>query len=103
MTQEAQFETVDLDEPIQRGDNLITRITLRRPQAGELRGISLLAVMQMDTNTLITLLPRISDPVLTTPELTRMNLADIVQLATVVANFHVPKKLQEQHGLMTPS
>lgn len=33
--------TVDLDTPIARGDQVIATITLRRPKAGELRGISL--------------------------------------------------------------
>ena len=36
--------TVILDEPLQRGDTVITEIQLRKPKAGELRGVSLVDV-----------------------------------------------------------
>ena len=33
--------TVQLDTPIKRGDGHITSVTLRKPNSGELRGVSL--------------------------------------------------------------
>lgn len=97
------FATVDLEEPINRGDTTITSITLRRPNAGELRGLSVIDLVQMKTDALFALLPRISDPMLTPADLNSMNPADFMQLGTSVAQFHVPKKLQGVIGMMTPS
>jgi len=39
---------VDLTEPIKRGDNIIERVYLRRPQAGEMRGISIVDLCRME-------------------------------------------------------
>ncbi len=38
--------TVALDTPIKRGNGLITEVTLRKPSAGELRGVSLAELLQ---------------------------------------------------------
>ncbi len=84
-------ETITLDSPIQRGDQQITAVTLRKPMAGELRGVNLMAVMQMDVAAAITLLPRITSPSLTTQEVERMDPADLVQLTSTVTGFLLPK------------
>lgn len=84
-------ETITLDTPIQRGEQTITRIELRKPMAGELRGINLMALMQMDVSASITLLPRISTPALTTQDVERMDPADLLQLSTTVTGFLLPK------------
>lgn len=84
-------ETITLDSPIQRGDQAITAITLRKPMAGELRGVNLMAVMQMDVAAAITLLPRITAPSLTTQEVERLDPADLLQLTSTVTGFLLPK------------
>lgn len=84
-------ETITLDHPIQRGDQQITAITLRKPMAGELRGVNLMAVMQMDVAAAITLLPRITSPSLTTQEVERLDPADLLQLTSTVTSFLLPK------------
>ena len=89
-------ETVTLDSPIQRGDQTITAVTLRRPTAGELRGLSLTSLLQMEVDTLQKVLPRITSPILTEPDVAKMDPADLVQLGAKVAGFLVPKdKLPE--------
>lgn len=84
-------ETVELDTPIIRGDQTITSLTVRKPFAGELRGANLMALMQMDVQAAITVLPRITTPALTTQDVERMDVADLLQLASVVTGFLLPK------------
>ena len=55
--------TVQLDTPIKRGDGQITSVTLRKPNAGELRGVSLAELLQMKVDALQAVLPRITNPI----------------------------------------
>ena len=55
-------KTMTLDVPIQRGDQTITRVQVRKPNAGALRGLSLVEVLQMNVTALQTLLPRVTEP-----------------------------------------
>lgn len=84
-------ETIPLDTPIARGDTKIESVTLRKPTSGELRGVSLTAVLQMDVDALTVVLPRISSPTLLKQDVTAMDPADLVQLGSAVAGFLLPK------------
>ncbi len=79
--------TIKLNKPIKRGDKEITEISLREPTAGELRGIKLLDVMQMDAGAYAELLPRIGDPVLTKAEFNQLSLSDLTQVMGTVAQM----------------
>jgi hypothetical protein len=84
--------TVTLDEPIKRGDQVITSINLRRPKAGELRGIDLAALTQKaDYGAMELLLPRISSPTLTRADVAALDPSDFVQLAAEVVLFFAPR------------
>ena len=83
--------TVTLDEPIQRVQTIIKEITLRKPVSGELRGISLHALAELDVIALQKVLPRITAPALTEPEIARMAPSDLMQLGVKVAVFLLPK------------
>lgn len=93
MTQPAQaanrptFTTAALDDGIVRGDDIIRSLTLRRPNAGELRGLALQDVMRADVGAMITLIPRISDPTLMTAEVEAMSASDFAEVAGAVAGF----------------
>ena len=86
-------KTVTLDQAIQRGDTTITEIQLRKPKAGEMRGLNMTDVVQMDVNALTKLLPRITAPILTEAEIGNMDPADLMQLGSEVSTFLVPKKM----------
>lgn len=86
---------VELDTPITRKSGDITDITLRKPKAGELRGLNLTDILQMDVNALGKLLPRISQPMLTEAEVQNLDPADLVQLGGEVAGFLVPKRMKD--------
>lgn len=79
--------TITLDTPIQRGSQIVSQVTLRRPLAGELRGLSLASLLQLDVSNLQMLLPRITSPMLTRAEIDQLDPADLVQLGTEVTGF----------------
>lgn len=85
------MKTITLDTPIKRGETEITAISLRKPAAGELRGVNLTDLLQMDVIAVTKVLPRISDPTLTEAEVSSLDPADFTQLASEVAGFLLPK------------
>lgn len=85
-------DPIVLDEPIKRGEQTLSEITLRKPKSGELRGVSLADVLQMQTDALITLIPRLSTPSLTAVEVRQMDPADLVQCGGEIAGFLLTKR-----------
>lgn len=82
---------VELDTPILRGKTEVTSVTVRKTQAGALRGIRLQALMDMDVNAMMVVLPRVTTPALTTPEINEMDPADLLSLSVEVVSFLLPK------------
>jgi len=87
--------TILLETPIARGEQLITSLALRKPDAGTLRGVKLADLLQMDVAALITLLPRITTPTLTNADAARLDPVDLVTIATQVGNFFLTKEQRE--------
>ena len=81
---------ITLDNPVKRGEQVIEQVTLMKPSAGTLRGVSLAAVAQSEVDALIKVLPRMTYPALTAQELTAMNLPDMLSLAAKVIGFLSP-------------
>lgn len=79
--------TINLDQPIKRDGQVINSIVLRKPAAGELRGLLLLNVLNMDVDTLATLIPRISSPTIHKPEALAMDPADLLAAGIEIAGF----------------
>lgn len=86
---------VTLSKPIKRGETEIAEITLHEPNAGVLRGISLGQVLDMTTDAIVKLVPRISDPKLTEPEMQKLCLRDLAMLGGAVANFFLTDEERE--------
>ncbi|MEO6921381.1 MAG: phage tail assembly protein [Collimonas sp.] len=84
-------KSIMLDEPIKRGDSFISEVTIRRPKAGELRGISLMDLGNLSVAALQTVLPRITQPTLTAHEVAGMDPADLTEIGAEVAVFLVKK------------
>ena len=89
-----QFEHT-LETPIHRGEQTIDRITLRKPSVQTLRGLSLGALVQMDIDSVIKLLPRISTPTLTSAEIERLDPADILSICGGVSSFFLTRAQRE--------
>ena len=86
---------IALDAPIQRNGQTITHVQVRKPNAGALRGLSLVEVLQMNVTALQTLLPRVTEPPLLKQEVAALDPADLVSLGTEVVGFLVPKAQRE--------
>lgn len=91
---------IELDIPIERGEQSITHLTLRKPKAGELRGVNLLDLMQMNTNVLTKVLPRITQPSLTEADIGKLDPADLTACAIQVACFLVQKSAKTDASLV---
>lgn len=85
------ISTVTLDTPIVSGETTITQVQVRKPQAGELRGLSLSALLNLDYAALETLLPRITIPTLHKAQIIAMDPSDFTQLGSEVMDFLLPK------------
>lgn len=89
----ADFVSVSLDKPLARGNTTISTVTIRRPNSGALRGLSLMDVATMNVTALQKLLPRITDPALTEIEIaTVVDVADLTAMGVEVAGFLVRKQ-----------
>lgn len=84
---------IALQAPILRGETSIAAITLRKPAAGELRGVVLSDLIRMESTAVMTVLPRITDPALTAPEVASMDPADLMACAMEISSFLLPKSL----------
>lgn len=82
---------ITLDTPLKRGDQTIDKILLRKPQSGELRGLKLTDVMQMDVSAMTVLLPRITSPTLTPQDVAALDPADLLSLSSEVSGFFLSK------------
>lgn len=82
---------VTLDKSLQRGEQTIGMIHLRKPEGGALRGVSLLDLIQMNTDAVKKVLPRISDPILTAADCEALDPADLFECAAEIAGFLLKK------------
>lgn len=96
----ADDNTVVLDSPIRRGVTTIDSITLRKPSSGELRGVSLVELLQMDVASLIKVVPRISSPTLTAIEVSGMDPADLLALSSKISGFLLQKSAKTDASLV---
>ncbi|MFY2089915.1 phage tail assembly protein [Achromobacter xylosoxidans] len=85
------LKSVDLDEPIKRASGEITRVLIRKPKAGALRGVNLMALVQVDVQALRTVLPRVCDPILTPAEIGELDPADLLNVGAALASFFMSK------------
>ncbi|MFY3303594.1 phage tail assembly protein [Achromobacter xylosoxidans] len=87
----SDVQVVVLDYPIKRSTGDVTQLTIRKPKAGALRGVTLMAVAQIDVKALEIVLPRICDPILAPGEIINMDPADLMSVGATVASFFLSK------------
>lgn len=92
-------DTITLDEPLKRGEQTITSVSVRKPASGELRGVALSDLLNLEVNAVIKILPRVTSPSLTEQEVARLDPADLVQLGSKVAGFLLPKSVKAEASL----
>lgn len=86
--------TVPLDEPVVRGDQKISSVELQRPMGAALLGLSMRDIMDLDAGTMHRLLPRITIPQLTTPEVMGLDPADLFALSVEASGFLLPRSVR---------
>lgn len=89
--------TVVLDEPIRRSETEIREVVVRKPNSGALRGVRLQALLEMDVNYMTDVLPRVTTPALTKPEILAMDPGDLLNLSVEVVNFLLPKSMRTDY------
>ncbi|MNM86191.1 Phage tail protein E [compost metagenome] len=89
---------VELDTPVKRGNTVIDTVTLRKPTAGELRGLHLAELLNWDVGSLIKLLPRIC--LLNAQEVAQLDPADLVALGGKVTGFLLQKQTKKDASLV---
>ncbi|ELY6214027.1 phage tail assembly protein [Cronobacter dublinensis] len=82
--------TVTLVNPVKRGEQEISTITVIKPNAGTLRGVGLAALANCEVDALIKVLPRMTYPNLTEQEIIALELPDLLALAGKVVSFLSP-------------
>jgi hypothetical protein len=83
-----ELQTIELSAPIVRGEMTYTKISLRKPKAGELRGgLTLSDIIGLDIGALLKLIPRITEPPLTDPECNDLDPADLTEIGGAIRGF----------------
>lgn len=85
--------TVTLHEPIEVGGKEYGEITLRKPLAGNLRGLSLTLLQAGNTDQVLKLASHLCDLPLSALE--RLTLGDITTINTLVTGFLYPAHLND--------
>ncbi len=96
-------KTVTLENPITRGELKIESVTVRKPKAGELRGLTLQAIGQSDVGSLITLIPRISEPALVQQEVEALEVEDLAAFGSAIFDFFLTSGQRKQISEMLGS
>lgn len=80
-------KTIILNKPVPRGETAIGSVSLREPSAGDMRGLNLSEVLQMNVGAMTRLIPRISEPGLAPDEVAALPGGDLVALSLAVVGF----------------
>ncbi|MEG3182117.1 phage tail assembly protein [Sphingomonas sp. LT1P40] len=87
-----KIRSFTLDEDVKVGEQVTiakgTTVTVRKPGSGELRGLTLMALSQLDVDALAQLAPRITTPVI--HKNASMDPADLMQFGGEVMDFLLP-------------
>jgi hypothetical protein len=95
MSERKTTATITLEEPIERGTQTITHVTVRKPKSGELRGTQLVNLLHMDVAALEVVLPRITQPTLTKADVANLDPADLTQFGVEVSGFLLTRANRE--------
>ncbi|MBD3611448.1 MAG: phage tail assembly protein [Hydrogenovibrio crunogenus] len=79
--------SVALSVPIKSGEDKIKTVEIRKPKAGELRGLKLTDVLTLDVDTINELLPRISN--LSARDIHNLEIDDYTTLSSELLGFFV--------------
>lgn len=89
------YQSVPLEVPIKRPGGDITELKVLKPLGGDLRGLSLHKLAEMDAISIQVLLPRITQPSIIQNEANDMDLVDLANCGGVVWDFLQPSAVRK--------
>ncbi|WP_026471136.1 phage tail assembly protein [Alkanindiges illinoisensis] len=84
-------EVINLDTPLMMGNQEITEVEVRKPNALALQGLKIADLIQGDVTSVLTLLPKVTTPTLTRAQVQQLDPCDIAQFGAVFITFLQPK------------
>lgn len=78
---------IKLTKPLTFGETTTTELILRRPTAGDLRGIKMQAIGELEVDTVLKLAQRLSTTPLAPTTLDDLDPADLLVLGAEIAGF----------------
>ncbi|CCG09707.1 phage tail assembly protein [Pararhodospirillum photometricum] len=79
--------TVKFKVPLPYGDALLEELTLRKPKAGDLRGLKMSGLIELDVDTILKIVPRIASPHVVEAQLWELEADDLARLSNGVVGF----------------
>ena len=92
---------VPLIEAIKRGETTIEKFDLRKPMAGDLRGLQIATLQMGDVNAIIKLVPRISLPRIEEHEVAAMGSEDIAEVGEIISGFFSTSAMRAYQTTLT--
>jgi hypothetical protein len=71
-------------------------VQIRKPKAGDLRGVSLSELFDMKADTVMAVLPRISNPTLTPHEINQLEVSDLFKFSVRLVAVLLPEEAQQE-------
>ena len=90
---------IALSAPVTVNGQPVTHVQVSKPNAGAMRGLKLTEVLQMDVNTMVKLLPRITTPGLPPEVVAELEPADLLGLSQEVLVFFSTPTQRLEMGL----
>lgn len=84
---ETELKPVPLEKPVKRGDTAIDLVQIRKPVAGDCRGLQVAQLQFGDVNSIIKIVPRISIPRLEEHEVAALDTNDFAEVTEIIAGF----------------
>ncbi|QDJ13064.1 phage tail protein [Mergibacter septicus] len=92
-------KVIKLSSTLKRGETEFSEVEVAKPTVLSLKGLNMINVLNADVDTLTTLLPRITYPMLHKTEIQQLDIADFTELATATIGFFV--KTEQTEEVMT--
>lgn len=83
----SETREITLPKPARIGGSEVTTVTVAKPTAGQLRGVSLAELLQLRTDPLLTVLPRVVSPHPSPAEMEDMAPEAFLALSVAVLGF----------------
>lgn len=87
-----ELKTVDLEAPLKRDGGDVAQLLLRRPTSGDLRGVSMAKLGELQVDEVRKVLPRICQPTITVEEFDQIDSADQLELCLALSDFLFTKR-----------